>query len=581
MKIIKLSLVLIISVSLCFILTKHKAYASDSNYSVNSFEAEYSLQQDENLIPKMKIKERIVVEFKYNDRNHGIIRSIPASYKKYQLNTKIQSVTDDYGKPYKYDIDTTNDNITIKIGDPDKFVSGSLVYNIEYKLDNVISFEDNADEFYWDINGNQWENSIGYVTAKIYLDDSLYSNLKKDKHCFTGQYGSKNSNCIISEENKLITVSSTRSLMSEETLSFVMAFDKGTFKPDQKSQKNSALRLITMIIEAISIPIVTFIFMFYAWKKYGKDPSGKGVIIPQYDVPKEMNVLLADTVLNETVRPVAIPASIIELAIAGYIHIYETGEATGKKQYELELVEPRHESEQLQMIINMLFGDDAKKEQRIRVESGKNFIDKIEDVQKKSITDATSRGYFAEHPTKATSRYRIPQYVALCLGGVLAYTGISTGIGIGLLIAGIIIVFGRGVLPSRTKSGVETRDHLLGLRDYIKLAETDRIKYLQSPTGAEKYDLNGEAKVKIFEKLLPYAMLFELENEWAKEFQGIYQQPPSWYSGNWSDFSTISLASSINSFSSTSVGSFSSESGFSDMGGFSGGGGGGGGGSAW
>ena len=93
-------------------------------------------------------------------------------------------------------------------------------------------------------------------------------------------------------------------------------------------------------------------------------------------------------------------------------------------------------------------------------------------------------------------------------------------------------------------------------------------------TGAERVMSGNKAKIKLFEDLLPYAMLFGLEESWAKEFENIYKEPPNWYQGNRGTFNTVYLANSIGGFSSASASSFSppsssSSSGFSGGGGFS------------
>jgi uncharacterized membrane protein len=91
--------------------------------------------------------------------------------------------------------------------------------------------------------------------------------------------------------------------------------------------------------------------------------------------------------------------------------------------------------------------------------------------------------------------------------------------------------------------------------------------------------------IKLFEDLLPYAMLFGLEKEWAEQFNNLYTQPPGWYSGNMSTFNAIYLANAMSGFNSASSNVFTapSSSGSSGFGGggFSGGGGGGGGGGGW
>jgi uncharacterized membrane protein len=131
------------------------------------------------------------------------------------------------------------------------------------------------------------------------------------------------------------------------------------------------------------------------------------------------------------------------------------------------------------------------------------------------------------------------------------------------------------------------RDYLLGLRMYMRLAEADRLKVLQSPHGelTEKINIDDKTQlVKLYERLLPYAMLFGIEKQWASEFAKLYDQPPDWYAGN-AAFNAVYFAAAMNSFSVASAASFtppsnSSSSGFGG-GGFAGGGGGGGGGGGW
>jgi uncharacterized membrane protein YgcG len=150
----------------------------------------------------------------------------------------------------------------------------------------------------------------------------------------------------------------------------------------------------------------------------------------------------------------------------------------------------------------------------------------------------------------------------------------------------LIVVFALTARTPLTAAGSELRDHLKGLELYIRLAEADRLKMLQSPTGAERTDAGaGDDRqvVKVYEKLLPYAVLFNLEREWAAELGKYYtEQSPDWYAGS-GPFNAMLFASSISGLSATAATSYSgssssSSSGGSGGGGFSGGGGGGGGG---
>jgi uncharacterized membrane protein len=160
-----------------------------------------------------------------------------------------------------------------------------------------------------------------------------------------------------------------------------------------------------------------------------------------------------------------------------------------------------------------------------------------------------------------------------------AWSGGNSIGNIGLIATIIILIIFTVLMRKRTQKGVITREEVLGLREYIKVAEADRIKFHNAP----------EKNPQLFEKLLPYAMVFGLEKKWAEQFKDIYITPPSWYGGPvGSSFNSMIFVSSLNSFASSansaiisaSRGAAGGNSGFGG-GGFSGGGGGGGGGGSW
>ena len=137
-------------------------------------------------------------------------------------------------------------------------------------------------------------------------------------------------------------------------------------------------------------------------------------------------------------------------------------------------------------------------------------------------------------------------------------------------------------MPAKTKKGAEAKWQVLGLEEFIRTAETDRIKF--------------QEKENIFQKLLPYAMALGLAEKWTTAFKDIIKTPPNWYQSSdpnfMNGFNTMYLYHSLNSMTTTantvmtssprssSSGSWSGSSGFGG-GGFSGGGFGGGGGGSW
>jgi hypothetical protein len=113
-----------------------------------------------------------------------------------------------------------------------------------------------------------------------------------------------------------------------------------------------------------------------------------------------------------------------------------------------------------------------------------------------------------------------------------------------------------------TAKGSELRDYLQGVKLYLTVAGEERLRVLQSPEGAEKTpsdSLNDGQIVEIYEKLLPLAVLWGVEKEWAKVLGTSYEQigsEPHWYGGAGS-FNAGYFAASVGSFAAVSASSYS------------------------
>ena len=231
----------------------------------------------------------------------------------------------------------------------------------------------------------------------------------------------------------------------------------------------------------------------------------------------------------------------------------------------------------------------------VRLSSLKDiFYKKAEKAQEKVTESLVEAGYFPE--TKPTGKAHIS-------GKLASHKQRAIGIGIFLAVFGsfwlVPLSFGLGayagiyawvswmltvgiwtffsvIMPRLTPKGIAAREHVLGLRLYLSVAEKDRINFHNAP--AKNPDT--------FEKYLPYAIALGVEKEWGKVFEGIQMPPPSWYGDpsykGLSGFNAGAFASSMSSFSKASSSTLSSAPGSrSSGGGSSGSGGGGGGGGSW
>jgi uncharacterized membrane protein YgcG len=583
-----------------------------NDFDIQSFEADYFLSRDENNVSRLTTKETITAIFPNYDQNHGILRAIPSSYQGRNTQVKVTSVTDEDGNSYQYSKSSQNGNLVLKIGNPATYVRGKQIYNITYSQQEVIRLaqSDEGDQFYWDINGDQWPQVFGSVTARIHLTSEIAEQMREQQVCYTGSYGDTEQGCTVttqqSEDEAIVTVQAFN-LAPYETVTTAIAFNEGTFAEDELSAIWKVF-IFGMLGLSVLLPGLVLLFVLRRWIKHGRDAKGRGVVVAQYAAPKDQSVVISDVVLNERMQALAVSATIIDLAVRKKIIIHEikTGKIIKSSDYELELTNKyiTLTSEEAE-VITMFFGGDKPGVKVVLKDLQSTMYTKVKKLAKQAAKTAAEKGLFVRNPQSDRFWFIVPAILSVIVGFGLIVGGVfllvasgyantkfalpllmPVALGFSFLVVATIFAIVSFIMPARTKKGAEMKEYLEGIKLYIKMAEAERIKYLQSPEAVKRFGdpKSHKTKVKLFEELLPYAMLFGLEKEWAKEFKDLYTQPPEWYDGNWSTFNTVALASSLHSFSSLSTQSFSPPSssnsgGFS--GGFSGGGGGGGGGGGW
>lgn len=567
------------------------AHASVNDFIITKFDAGYVLTNHDPQ-GEMRVTERINVHF--NDYNHGLLRAIPKYYKKHLLQIHINSITSETAAPTTFTSSFSEGNTVLRIGDPKTVVTGDQEYTIDYTVHNVIGFYPDHDELYWDINGTGWQQPFQEVSVALQLPDELMLDSHRPL-CFTGGNGSTASDCsIVTKGTTTIQANSLHTLNAGETMSIVVGMQKGYFQPS--TWRDTVGEYLGMTMQFL----VPFLLIggggWLYWFKRGRDAKGKGVIVPEYEAPDKLLPIEVGTLVDFKTENRDLTATIIDLAIRGYIKIIE--ERKPRKllgetlEYTLKLTKTDTsalkpaEDKLLRALFTPFELDQEVSLSYLRYKLAQKALEVRKDVDK----ELTDNGYFKTSPL-AIANYHIVIFLSLIIVS-FAVTFINKLFHVTLalwggIVAGYILLYIFMFLaPSRTLKGVEAREKILGLKLYLKTAEADRIKMLQSPNAPYADHTAPKQTVELFEKLLPYAMVLGVEQEWAKQFEAIYRTPPDWYSGNWTTFSSVYLVSSMNAHMVSSVNSAfgsssnSSGSGFGG-GGSAGGGGGGGGGGGW
>lgn len=527
----------------------------------------------------LKITERLTVDFQFENK-HGIYRDIPVDFtdpagKKHKVEIKEIFVTDDKVNPYQIKISKWGNNLRIRIGDPNTYVSGIQNYVIRYRVKYALYNFGNIDELYWNSIGTGWAVPIKGGITRVYLP---FDNPSLQFACYTGAFGSTGKDCKIEREGNQIVFTLTRPLSPHEGMTVAVGWPSGLIK----IQTGPAWWKNPWIYVAIYIPSL-FIFLYWLWWNKGRDIGGREVIQVQYEPPEDMTPLEAGTLIDEKTDTRDIVAEIIDLARRGYIKIIETEEERflfGKKRdYIFEKIkdfDSHIQSKDYDLkILNAIFeGGKRRKLSELK----KRFYSSIPEITKSVFSSLTRKGLFTENPMSVKGKYSILAFIAffLTIFGSIALGTFQNAPPFPFLVSGMVTAISLFIfaqfMPRKTYKGSVMRDYLKGYEEFISRVEKNVIEKLFPP----------EKIPEVFEVTLPFAIAFGEAEKWASAFEGLFIEPPNWYQSKVS-FSPTAFAYSMNTFTAEAAQVLSSapRSSGSSGGGFSGGGGGGGGGGSW
>lgn len=535
------------------------------------------------------------IKYDFGDlEKHGVFREIPVRDKldsgDYWVHpVEIESVTRD-GTTEKFSESQDGYWKSLMIGDPDVFVTGVHTYKIQYtvtgalfplgekEITNNPVLKAGDISFYWDVIGDSWQVPIEQVVVNINLP-SVDDSLVLAENCTLGTPGS-DSQCLSLSSQR--AWASNRALQPGEAMTLSMQMSAAMFDVeilqviDQgpieafSSKWVASVKPYLLLGSILGVAILVG-FLFYLRRRLSRMTTSKVYEVLQFDPPAghvaEISAAWKGFVDSRTVT-----ATLVDLAARGGIEIQinDDKNLVVRKKNSIPNVENFE-----QELLNALFknstettiegydSDIAAVTQKISA----NLVKLAEDSGIRNVTG---------------SRSRISSIIGLVLGiililisaitlGVPEIFGLAFPVSLAVFIGFVIALIKTPRIE--TPKSAEFLSHVLGFR---KAMDTDsgalRRKFAQE---------SGLTPGNIFATLLPFAIIFELEDSWLANFvdltlsdiaaSGIYVS------------SVASLQSSIQHSHDalTAAMTAPTSSGSGSDGGSSSGGGGGGGGGSW
>lgn len=599
--------------------------AQDEGWIIRSFDVRYELQTN----GSFNVREDIAVDFGTLER-HGIFRDMPVEYKYDDNNNRLINVSDvsvtDGSTEVPFETSDSRPNTRIKIGDPDRLVSGRQRYVVTYTVHNGLNPFSDHDELFWNVTGNEWPVTIERASATAVAPAPGVEQIK----CFQGPKRST-APCASSLDATSPSFRATDAMEPGAGLTIVVGLRKGliavgpphlvpggqnTRAPSiddtfRRIREPFQLNAITISIAAVLGGIIV-VALVGLWWTAGRDRwfgnmyyirdnpheerkpvFARETIVVEYQPPdvrggRRLRPAEIGVLMDERADTLDVSATIVDLAVRGHLQIKEVpkGGIFGMfKSQDYELVRQAGASPGGRSLDGLLAYESRLKDalfdgsSTVKLSSLKNkFHDDLAKVKSDLYEEAAHvLRLFPSSPDTVRHIYQAVGIGAAVAGGLLAaLLGSAFGgalVGIPLVTGGFLLALLSPTMPRRTASGRVLYRRCMGFRLYMTTAERERQAFAE--------------RANLFEEYLPYAIVYGCVTKWAKAFEGLGLEKlgSHWYVGS-SAFAATEFAASVGDFSSSISGVMASTPGGSGGSGFgggggSGGGGGGGGGGSW
>lgn len=629
---------------------------------ITDYRVEYRLQPDGTL----KGRETIDYAFGSGDR-HGIFawytvrRNVDGG--KYRLyDMTVDNVSSPTGASAEWTARDVGGALKLQIGDPDRTVpAGTQRYVIDYTVGgtvNRIAGENGApdtQELYLNPVAADWEAPI--ERAEVTVTTPAASTRRA---CYKGEQGASGEatqqGCNIEAVGDTVTFSA-RQLGEGTGLTTVVEMPAGTVTNDAPvliegdAAGGPAIDEVMpqwastgIGVGSVGVGVLAAggaaVGMSRAYRTRGRDQQYAGLtpgvlpgdesgatVVPakdapvavRFEPPEDTRPGLIGVLQDESADVVDVTATLVDLAVRGFIVIEEVGpdssgerrrSSKGEKQdWRILRANRMAPDDELLPYEKKLYENLIGTSDSVLLSKRKAILGKVvPGIQNDMYWQVADEKWFVSNPKKVTSRWQalsmglftvaalllVPLVFAaamLSLSGIQAL--IASAAGIGLVIAGAIVWVMARKMPARTARGTAMLHQGMGFKKYLETAEAHQIRF--------------EEAQNVFSRYLPYAIVFGVADRWARVFDDVVKAAqadgfevamPTWYVMNQSMYgwNLVAFNAGLNNFSHAAEGALtytppaasgggssgaSGHSGFGGGGMVGGGGFGGGGGGSW
>lgn len=516
-------------------LDNEPAVPADRSMKGVGFDARYELEPSSEGGLDVLVTETITVNM-LTAGSRGIIRAIPLKYQGHYNTISYIEVEgrltlsrggdDPSWERVAFERTTsTKEVVELKIGSGAYLARGQQQYRITYMLHDVAmnTPDGAAQELYLDVNGTAWGTSFESVSARVEVPAELAPELNGNTACYEGAAGST-TRCGITRSgtDPLTLTSSVGDVAAGETLTFAIGFQPGTFGQAYTPTRGEGAPWL-FVMPALALVVLGLITIPPFVRRRRLD---RQVLVTRFDPPEGIEPVVAADVWGAPERGIA--AQLTKAVVQGQLHLISDEPSSSEKSPTGARPSAR-DIDRVRRAVRITGLDNLDDRgagsllrgyfPSSRLGSGR-YNQTLADRRSSLVSEAGQRasisnpgGWFMPAYVFGVVGIGLVSLVALrSSGGLLVPALVSAVVTVLILVQALYRTDTSGRLTVR---GEATYQHLRGLNNFMRLSEADRIAWLQSTETAPRVADGSQTRIKLYEPLLPYAVIFGLEGSWA------------------------------------------------------------------
>jgi uncharacterized membrane protein YgcG len=471
----------------------------------------------------LRVRESITVDFRGS--HEGIFRTVPVRYERRGLDFTLRVddiyVFDESVKPLRQEISHPGRAISVRAWIPGAQNAVKTVI-ITYRVRRALIDVDGHEELYWNVTGSEWDVPIRQVEAVVSSPPGIALD-RVASAAYTGAPGAAGSDFTEERADTFITFRTTRPLRPREGLTIAVGWPPGAIRGP------GVLRSVGWFLcdnWPLVLPLLALGGVLLVWRLYGRDPGRAPTVKPEYEPPAGLMPAAGGVLVSERAVPRDVVATLVDLAVRGFIRIEEVSPAVSETDYVLHRLKPLTGGPELRpfehALLVRLFGSDGSAGERRLSEVRRDYDNVFPPLRNELYRTMVQDGLFPTSPESVRALWLVAGLVIMGIalfiltGGLDRFVGSPVVLGVGLGMAGLVIAVLSPLMPRKTLRGAQVVARVKGFREFLERTGKDELRRLPPDT---------------MHRWLAWAIALGVSERWVHAFDDLTVSQPTWYTG--------------------------------------------------